>query len=97
MLLTFAIILLPFLCRGEPATQIINPTSNEMFLLNKIEKLEDEVVDLKNKLTMILEMVRSAMYLFFINGKNAFVLLILREKLPRLMTKMTKSKTDWNI
>ena len=60
MLLTFAIILLPFLCRGEPATQIINPTSNEMFLLNKIEKLEDEVVDLKNKLTMILEMVRSA-------------------------------------
>ena len=60
--------------------------------------LENEVVDLKNKLTTILEMVRSATYFSFME-KAYFkeYLLFLREKLPRLMTKMTTLKRDWNI
>ena len=70
MLLTFAIILLPYFCRGEPSTQIVNPTSNEKFLLNKIETLEDKVVKLETKLNMILEKVRSITTYFLINKKK---------------------------
>ena len=74
MLLTFLILLLPYFCRGDPATQIVNPTSNEKFLLNKIETLENEVVDLKNKLTMVLELVRLSTY--FLLMKNVINSLI---------------------
>jgi len=70
MLLAFVTILLPYFCRGELATQIVNPTTNEKFLLNKIENLENEVVDLKNKLTTILEMVRSTTFFLFLEIKS---------------------------